>query len=102
MTTDAELLSVAKAEIRDGVSFAVIELIQSMARARGSFEQPQIPAEDAAAAFRELAVQLEQQSQEMAALAALAVPGWTVALTAVELNLARSMQRAEAANRPAS
>ena len=94
MKTDAELMQLAKAELREAASFAVVELVQGMARARGTLGQPEIPGEAAAQVFRGLAGQLEVLAAELEVLAELATPGWTVGLTEAELNRAKQFQLA--------
>jgi hypothetical protein len=75
-------------QARDAASFAVIEMLETMATAHGSSRLPCIPAEVAALGFRAVATVLEQRAAELRALAAMATPGWTVGLTAAELNRA--------------
>lgn len=100
---DAQLTQMARERLKEAVAVAVIELVQSLARERGSSPlSPSIAGPDAAAAFRALAEQLELCAQELRVLAELSAPGWEVALTAEELRRSAAACVADAIHRVSS
>lgn len=89
---DDELVMAAKQRIRELISAEVVELIRQMALARGRSELPSIPGVDAAAALQAVASTLERGAAEMMALAALALPGWELAVSAEEVSAAAAVR----------
>lgn len=97
---DVQLTAKARERIREFVAAEVVQLIQSMALERGMSEQPSIPGEAAAEALKAVAGTLERGAAEMMALAALALPGWELAVSAEEVSAAEAV-RANARERGA-
>ena len=97
---DDELVTETRSRIREFVAAEVVTLIQSMALARGKSPLPSIAGADAAAALTAVAGTLERGAAEMMALAALALPGWELAVSAEEVSAAEAV-RANARERGA-
>lgn len=91
---DVMLVTTTRQRLRELIAAEVVLLIQRMAQERGNSPLPSIEGPDAASALRAVAETLAVGAREMEALAALALPGWEVAVTADELNQAMGLRAA--------